>query len=579
MKYSFVALAATSIFGGALAAGHGHHHHRRHPNPVAHDPQECVPPEVPAPCTTIVTSYLVPVEHTYPSQTPVIQETYHETPIEATTYYTETTSTTVEVVYPSTIVVEIPHGEVPTPEVTTCPTPGTYTIPEKTMTLTSTEYLCGKETATLPPGTHTIGGVTTVVDTQTTVTCPVAITEAYDSTVTSKVVMTTYVCPTPGTYTIAPITTTITQTNVVPCEYPTVTSYEPGVYTRPEEVITITKTNEVYICPTYEHVDVTQTVVPVPEETSTPYPTEEKYPTEKTSTPYPTEKSPEETTPAPVKTPEPTTTPVETPVDLPHGTSGPSWGITYSPYNDDKTCKTKDQVVSDIKAISDAGFKNIRLYSSDCGSLDTVIPACETYQIKIIFGIFIRDASCRADDDLDRILKWGKWEYVTMFVAGNEALFQGFCQPQQFADYIIEVRNKLRANGYEGPVTTTEPLNIIEQHYKILCPALDVVSINCHPYFNPDVTADQAGPFLNSQLKRAEDLCGKTGYVLEAGWPNAGNTNGKAIASPDAQKTAFNSILTNCPTERICLFTWRDDKWKSPGGFNVEQNFGCGNLF
>jgi len=419
-------------------------------------------------------------------------------------------------------VVEVPHGEVPTPEVTICPTPGTYTIPDKTMTLTSTEYLCGKETTTLPPGIHTIGGVTTVVETQTTVTCPVAVTETQDSTVTSKVVMTTYVCPTPGTYTIAPITTTVTQTTVVPCEYPTVTSYEPGVYTRPEEVITITKTDEVYVCPTYEHVDVTQTVVPVPEETSTPYPTEETeetstpYPTEETSTPYPTEEAPveEETTTAPVSTPKATTTPVsKPPTDLPHGTSGPSWGITYSPYNDDQSCKTKDQVASDIKAISAAGFKNIRLYSSDCGSLDTVIPACETYEIKIIFGIFIRDGSCRADDDLERIMAWKKWEYVTMFVVGNEALFQGFCQPQQFADYITEVKNKLRGNGYKGPVTTTEPLNIVEQHYKILCPALDVVSINCHPYFNPEVTADQAGPFLNTQLKRAE---GKSFLVIES---------------------------------------------------------------
>lgn len=577
MKYSFVALAATSIFGGALAAGHGHHHHRRHHNPLPHDPQECVPPEVPVPCTTIVTSYLVPVEHPYPSPPPVVQETHVVTPIEATTTYTEVLSTTVEAAYTSTTVVEIPHGEVPTPEVTTYPTPGIYTIPEKTLTLTSTEYLCGKETTELPSGTHTIGGVTTVVETQTTVTCPVAVTETVDSTVTSKVVMTTYVCPTPGTYTIGPITTTITQTSVVPCEYPTVTSYEPGTYTRPEETITITKTNEVYICPTYEHVDVTQTVVPVPEETYIPEETPTSYPTEE----VPVVEEPEKTSvEVPVKeTPVPETPVPETPVELPHGGSGPSWAITYSPYNDDQTCKSKDQVTADIKDIAAAGFKNIRLYSSDCGSLDTVIPACKTYEIKIIFGIFIRDTSCRADEDYERIAKWGEWEHVAMFVVGNEALFQGFCQADQFASYIGEIKQKLRDSGYQGPVTTTEPLNILEQHYQVLCPVMDVVSINCHPYFNPDVTADQAGPFLNSQLKRAEELCGKTGYVLEAGWPNAGNSNGKAIASPDAQKTAFNSLLESCPTERICLFTWRNDKWKQPGGFNVEQNFGCGDLF
>jgi len=595
MKYSLVALAATSIFGGAFAA-HGHHHHRRHNN-VQHDTSECVPPEVPAPCTTIVTSYLVPVDHhpSPPSEPPVIQETYVVTPVEETTTYTEVQQTIEYATTTSTTVIEIPHGEVPTPEVTTYPTPGTYTIPEKTLTVTSTEYLCGPETTDLPPGTHTLGGVTTVVEHQTTVVCPVAVTETVDETITSKVVMTTYVCPTPGTYTIGPITTTITATTVVGCEYPTVTSYEPGVYTRPEETITITKINEVYVCPTYEHVLVTETVVPVPEETSspapedeeTPYPEEEETPyPEEEETPYPEETPveeetpyPEETTPVEEETPEETETPEEETPDLPTGGNGPSWAITYSPYNDDQSCKTKEQVAGDIKDIAGKGFSTIRLYSSDCGALETVIPHCITYEIKIIVGIFIRDTSCRADEDFARIMAWKKWEHVAMFVVGNEALFQGFCQPAQFAAYIKEVKGKLTGNGYTGPVTTTEPLNILTQHGDYICDAVDVVAINVHPYFNPEVEAKDAGSFLNAQVAEAEKLCGKPVYVLEAGWPSAGNSNGKAIASPEAQKAAFNSILTDCPTERICLFTWRNDYWKNPGGFNVEQNFGCGSLF
>lgn len=75
------------------------------------------------------------------------------------------------------------------------------------------------------------------------------------------------------------------------------------------------------------------------------------------------------------------------------------------------------------------------------------------------------------------------------------------------------------------------------------------------------------------------ELCGKDAYVLEAGWPSAGNTNGKAIASPAAQKTAFESFQQYCPTDtRVVYFTFRNDNWKIPGAFNVEQHFGCGNL-
>ena len=409
--------------------------------------------------------------------------------------------------------VEVPHGPVPTPEVTTYPTPGIYTIPEKTITLTNTEYLCQPKVTPLPPGTHTLGGVTTIVKHQTTVTCPVAVTETVDDIVTSKVVMTTYICPTPGTYTIGPITTTITQTKVVDCEYPVVTSYEPGTYTRPETTITITKTNEVYICPTYEEVTITQTLVPVPEETSVvpTYPSmtpkEVTYPSETPKPPVETPKPPVKTSKAPVETPK---APVETPKalveepDLPKDSNGPALAITYSPYNDDTSCKSAEQVNADIKDIASKGFSSIRLYSSDCNGLETVGKACETYKLKIILGIFIRDTSCNADKDLENIIAWGKWELITIFVVGNEALFQGFCQPEQFAGYISQVHQKIKGAGFNGPITTTEPLSILEKHYKVLCPVMSVVSINVHPYFNPDVEASQAGPFLNSQLKKAE---------------------------------------------------------------------------
>ena len=53
-----------------------------------------------------------------------------------------------------------------------------------------------------------------------------------------------------------------------------------------------------------------------------------------------------------------------------------------------------------------------------------------------------------------------------------------------------------------------------------------------------------------------------------------------AIASIEAQKAAFMSFQKNCPAveDRVVYFTYRDDKWKDPGAYNVEQHFGCGEL-
>lgn len=71
---------------------------------------------------------------------------------------------------------------------------------------------------------------------------------------------------------------------------------------------------------------------------------------------------------------------------------------------------------------------------------------------------------------------------------------------------------------------------------------------------------------------------GKEGRVLEAGWPSAGNPNGVAIPGKAEQATAIASIVKAVP-DRITMFTYTNDLWKANGVFNVEQSFGCGNLF
>lgn len=549
MKYSLVALAATSIFGGASARSHLHN--RRHGHPEFKHPNgtdtTCIPQ-----CTTYVTSYLV--DYTPPA--PHVPNTLVVVPVPEHTTTVDHSVTS----YTTTMVTKT-HEPEPTPEITTCPTPGTYTIPEKTITLTNTEYICVPTTTQLPPGEHTYGGITTVVETQTTITCPVPTVETSGDVTTTKVTQTTYVCPTPGTYTINPITTTLTET--VDCEYPVVTEYPPGTYTAPEVTTTITKTNEVVTCPLYTTTK-TMEVVPI---APTEVPEKPSY-------------EPEITEEVPEKEVEEVEEEVDTPVKefVP---KGDLWAITYSPYSDDGQCKAGSDVDRDIKDIASKGFKSIRLYSSDCNGLETVGGACSKYGLKIVIGVFIKAGGpSTADSQVKDIITWNRWDLVEMFVVGNEAIFQGFCTAEELAAYIIKVTGQIRGAGYEGPVTTTEPLNIYQENdnYKPLCSCMDVVGINIHPYFNPEVTPENAGTFLSGQLKIVEDLCGKTGYVLEAGWPSSGQANGKAVPSIENQAIAIKSIETAEPG-RVVIFTYRNDLWKQPGAFGVEQNFGCAQLF
>lgn len=134
----------------------------------------------------------------------------------------------------------------PTPKVTVVQ-PGTYTFPATTITLTESTTVCAAASTHVPAGTHTYGGVTTIVETSTTVVCPYATAITKDGVVTSTILTTSYVCPSAGTYTIAPETTSVSVSTVL--VYPTASSYAPGTYIKPEIVTTITKTDFVVFCP------------------------------------------------------------------------------------------------------------------------------------------------------------------------------------------------------------------------------------------------------------------------------------------------------------------------------------------
>lgn len=345
-------------------------------------------------------------------------------------------------------------------------------------------------TTSLPPGPNTYGGVTTVVVTATTVVCPYATLETNSGVTTSKVIMTTYVCPSAGTYTIGPTTTTVTGTVTVPCEYPVPTVYGPGTYIQPELTTTITVTSQVVTCPYTNG-------LPAPTSAPAPPPATNAPPATTTPTAPP---APPASSSQPSSAPSPTSTP-----KLISGDG--HWAITYSPYTANGGCKSSAEVLSDITAIASKGFKNVRLYASDCSGLQNVGDACEKNGLGIILGIFIKgDGIAPAEDQLKAILAWNKLSLVVLFVVGNESVFNGFCSAADLAAFIKKVKSALQGGGYNGPVTTTETLNIILANKDVLCPVMDVVGVNVQPFFDGGVTADHAGTFLVGQLKIAQGM-------------------------------------------------------------------------
>ncbi|KAI3328883.1 glycoside hydrolase family 17 protein [Xylariaceae sp. AK1471] len=475
---------------------------------------------------------------------------------------------------------------VPTPIPQTCPTTGVYTFPATTVTLTDSTTVAVPYTTSVPAGTHTLGGVTTVVTTATTVVCPYATVSTSEGVTTSVIESTTYVCPSAGTYTIAPTTTTVTEGTTV--TIPTVTSYPAGTYTQPEVVTTIYETSTVVYCPF---------VIPTPSTSEAAVPTTEAaIPT--TEAAIPSTYVVEETTPAPaptyvattVATPEayPTTTkstpkPTGGPSKTPSkGTPGKPWAVAYTPYETSSSggCKSQSQVNSDIAAIAAAGVTTIRVYSTDCSTLEFVGGACETHGIKMILGIFVDEPGCDAHnpsvtEQISAIKAWSKWDLVSMISVGNEAVLHGYCTPSELAGLISTTKSQL---SYTGPYSTAETVNIWQQSEfaSLVCPVVDFVGANAHAFFNTETTAYQAGEFVKGQLDIIDNICaGKEGRIMETGWPAAGQALGQAVPGVTQQAAAIKSIVQEVGDKAV-IFSLTSDAWKDgTTQCQCEQHWGC----
>jgi exo-beta-1,3-glucanase (GH17 family) len=483
---------------------------------------------------------------------------------------------------PAPVTTEIPV--VPVPEVTICPTPGTYTIPEETIIVDKTVTVCAAASTHLPPGTHTYGEITTVVEGSTTVTCPYA-----TATNGEEAPVTTHVCHEAGVCTVVPGTITVIEkeTDVY---YPCPTTYAPGTYTAPATTVTVTVDQYVVYCP------YTTSEKPAPPPAPTTYApppppkVEKPKPAPKPEAPAP--EAPQEYKPK-TETPKVEKPQVEKKPKVGGGLTisgklgeggGDHYGITYTPYNPaNGDCMDAGSVEKDIIAIKGAGFTTLRIYSTDCNTLETVGPACKKHGLKLIVGVFVKGGcSYNAPDvkeQVDAIAKWADWDSVDLMVLGNESIMNGLCSPGELKQLIQTCKSKW--SGYTGPYTIAETLDIWERPEvpSALCGVIDVVGANVHAFFNPNVKAEDAGKFVKGQLDILGKMCpGKAALNLECGWPNGGKCNGAACGSPSDQKKALDSIRKEVGDKSV-FFSFKDDQWKQGDALDVERHFGTSSYF
>lgn len=262
--------------------------------------------------------------------------------------------------------------------------------------------------------------------------------------------------------------------------------------------------------------------------------------------------------------------------------NGDSWGLTYSPYTSQGGCKDAGTVAADLAIIAQKGFATVRVYSTDCSTLENVGKSARDNGLKIILGVWISSSGIAgAQGQVTDIVNWGQWDLVQLIVVGNEAVFNGYASAGALAGFISSSAWAFKNAGYTGAVTTTEPLSVWEDSSNAgaFCGVVDVVGANLYAFFNADVTADKAGGFIQSEIDILNGVCsGKPVFVLESGWPHSGNCNGAACPSPENQATALKGIQSTVGAQVVFL-SYEDEPWKEPGQFGVEQYWGCAGVF
>lgn len=568
--------AATAALVGSTTAATLHHRHEAFHALAKKNPTNGT--EV-CGCTTIYSTYYGEPTLVFPPAPPPPASTSECTEGEVPPASTEAPPASTEVpppanteappptTYEQTVIV------VPTPIAHQPTTTGVVTFPPTTVTLTEETTVCVPQTTSVTQGTNIIGGVTTIVETATTVTCPYPVVETSEGVTTSVVRTTEYVCPTPGTYTIAPTTTVVdVPTDVV---IPSVTNYPPGTYTAPEVVTTITNTETVVYCPFEPAIPTTEAPQPTSPPTEVPeVPKVPEVPSISVEIPSVSVDIPEVPTLIPEKpksTEYPTSdAPKPKPTGGLGGEAGLPWGTTYTPYYPESgLCMSKEDVTRDIAALAAKGIKVLRTYSTDCNTLEFVGEAAEQYGIDLMVGIFVGSPGCSPSkseiaEQITAFKKWAKWDMVKLFVVGNEAIINGYCSAQEIGTLIETCKQEFPE--YSGPFTTAETVNIWEETetQAALCGAVDVIGTNAHAFFNSGTSPSQAGKFVKGQLDIVSKICpGKEGYVLETGWPSQGKSDGSAIAGFVEQAIAIKSIIKECGDKSV-LFSLHDDMWKDP---------------
>jgi exo-beta-1,3-glucanase (GH17 family) len=253
------------------------------------------------------------------------------------------------------------------------------------------------------------------------------------------------------------------------------------------------------------------------------------------------------------------------------------YGVSYSPYHADGSCKTQDEVNQDVGAFG-GSYSLVRIYGTSCNQTATVLEAAKKNNLKLFAGI---SSLSDLTSEIQLIVEAanGDWSSFDTISVGNELVNSGIASPSAVVAGIATARGLLSAAKYTGKVVTVDTL-IAAVANPILCDSSDYAAVNDHPFFNPNTAASEAGTFLQTsvaQLRAVLSNPNQEVVITETGWPWNGSPNGAAVPSLSNQAAALSAIKSTYSSAVIFLSAY-NDQWKtdSAGTFGAEKYWGAG---
>lgn len=298
--------------------------------------------------------------------------------------------------------------------------------------------------------------------------------------------------------------------------------------------------------------------------------------------------APESSSPSPAPAPAPSSAASPAPSSAPQvdteAGDGLPIGVTYDPFTGTEgntRCKTDAEIADEFSRMS--SYKTVRIYGMGCNIVPLAVQNAQKNGQTLMGGAYLSHKS-NGEDLSTVITTWkntidqdanGNWDILKLFSVENERVNDHDMTVSEVVDAIRRARNQLRSVGYNGPVGAVETVPATLDN-PMICEASDVVMVNCHPFFDQNTVAEDAGSFVKGQIERVKTACNTNRVVVtETGWPHQGDPNGKAVPSPDNQAKALASIRSEFSSD-VFIHNSFDSLWKTDwaSSFNAERYWG-----